>query len=298
MSIQEYNRFGPWVLEITGQDPAPALFLPHLDRSRPALLSFKIPRQIERREATPGMNLYDYLVSLFPEELEILQRVGETVRRTVISYQDIQSIALQENLLQGQLVIQGANQFCSLPFSSVSSDLMQRALNLIRARYTTAEPLLETESNSAFQPKDLSFFFSKLLSQQKVQHPGLALLAYQPEIPISKLHQKPLPKTLSFLLRSRLLESLHLSDGVELWVIDRGSGINRYGRPVYAKHVRYFPLHKGPVFAWEDHPRIPGIIQLRIHSPGVEGNLPRFLFSRENRMISEYQQYLNRIPRI
>jgi hypothetical protein len=174
---------------------------------------------------------------------------------------------------------------------------MQRALNLIRTRYTAAERLLEPESNPDFQPEDLSFFFSKLLSKQKVQDPDLALLAYQPEIPIHKFHQQPLPKILSFLLRSHLLESLHLSDGVELRVIDRGSGINRYGRAVYAKHIRYFPLHQGPAFSWEDHPRIPGILQLRVQLPRSEGISNRYLFSRDNRMISEYQEYLNRIPR-
>ena len=49
----EYDRFGPWVVEIGDEDPPPPLFLPHLTRTEQALLSVKIPRKVARRRGTP-----------------------------------------------------------------------------------------------------------------------------------------------------------------------------------------------------------------------------------------------------
>ena len=34
----EYDRFGPWVIEIGDEDPPPPLFVPHLTRSEAPLL--------------------------------------------------------------------------------------------------------------------------------------------------------------------------------------------------------------------------------------------------------------------
>jgi len=61
IETDEYNRFGPWVIEISEEDPPSPFFIPYLSRTEPALLSIKIPRKIDRRSAQAGMNLYDYL---------------------------------------------------------------------------------------------------------------------------------------------------------------------------------------------------------------------------------------------
>ena len=84
-------------------DPVPPLFQPYLTSEETPLLSVKVPRKIERRNARPGMNLYDYVVTLYHEELNILERVLDDVRSVTCPYRDIQCILHGEDLLAGRL---------------------------------------------------------------------------------------------------------------------------------------------------------------------------------------------------
>ena len=131
----EYDRFGPWAIEVTTADPAPPLFRPHLTRADPALLSIKIPRHIERRNARPGMDLYDYLVCLYEDDLTVMQRVGHEVRTETVRYQDVQYLRVSQDLLRGCLHLGLPGRPFELPYNTVSEALMERAVGLVRARY-------------------------------------------------------------------------------------------------------------------------------------------------------------------
>src|SRR5660398_172964 len=70
----EYDAFGPWIYEVRRPDEVPRLFRSHpLDLAN-ALLTVKVPREIERRVANPSMDLYDNLLSLGPESITVLSR--------------------------------------------------------------------------------------------------------------------------------------------------------------------------------------------------------------------------------
>lgn len=62
MAISEYDAFGPWIYEVDGEHPLPRLFAPYVRERVDALMLLKILRDIERRRATPDMELYDYVV--------------------------------------------------------------------------------------------------------------------------------------------------------------------------------------------------------------------------------------------
>ncbi len=68
LNTAEYDSFGPWVFEISEQCPIPALFEPNVNSDNNTLLSIKIPRDIERRNANPEMHLYNYVVNLYETE--------------------------------------------------------------------------------------------------------------------------------------------------------------------------------------------------------------------------------------
>ena len=57
LDIAEYNAFGPWAYEISDKYPLPRLFAPYFAADDNAVLKIKIPREIERRNASPGMDL-------------------------------------------------------------------------------------------------------------------------------------------------------------------------------------------------------------------------------------------------
>ena len=64
LDIAEYNAFGPWAYEISDKYPLPRLFAPYFAADDNAVLKINIPRETERRNASPGMDLYDYVVAL------------------------------------------------------------------------------------------------------------------------------------------------------------------------------------------------------------------------------------------
>ncbi len=60
--LSEYDSFGPWIDEVTTPDEVPPLYRDFpLDLGR-ARLVIKVPRAIDRRDATPDMDLYDHLL--------------------------------------------------------------------------------------------------------------------------------------------------------------------------------------------------------------------------------------------
>jgi hypothetical protein len=84
------------------------------------------------------MNLYDYLVSLYRNDLVILQRSGDIVIKQTFHYPDIQYLSYGENLLKGNLHLGLSETIFDLPFNTVSSREMERLAALTRERYCTA----------------------------------------------------------------------------------------------------------------------------------------------------------------
>jgi len=71
---EEFDRFGPWVDEVRVLADVPPLYRDHPLDFEAARLVLKVPRNISRREAHPGMDLYDHLLVLEDERLVVLSR--------------------------------------------------------------------------------------------------------------------------------------------------------------------------------------------------------------------------------
>ncbi|GCD19929.1 hypothetical protein CTKZ_14910 [Cellulomonas algicola] len=95
----EYARFGPWVDEVTTPDDVPRLYRDHpLDLTSTRLV-LKVPRNIARRDAHPGMDLYDHLLVLDDARLTVLSRTVTTSRRgapALTRPYDVREIALRD----------------------------------------------------------------------------------------------------------------------------------------------------------------------------------------------------------
>ena len=126
----EYNAFGPWAYEISDRYPLPRLFAPYFTADDKAVMKIKIPREIERRNAEPGMDLYDYVVALYEDRLLVLKREGDTVLEKQIPLKEFKGVRIYQNLLKGGYTIFSARGSISFPFNSVSLDLFQKLTNL------------------------------------------------------------------------------------------------------------------------------------------------------------------------
>ena len=309
----EYDRFGPWAIEVTTADPAPPLFRPHLTRSDPALLSIKIPRHIERRNARPGMDLYDYLVCLYEDDLTVMQRVGHEVRTETVRYQDVQYLRVSQDLLRGCLHLGLPSRPFELPYNTVSEALMERAVDLVRARYAGTDAHVATsavvETGRARRrsprlaarlqlrrvqrsdPEEgvLSFYFDRLLADERRHSPSLRLLAAQGTLAVADGGVHPLRRILFSIASKRLLESLHLTDGRELKIIDRGATYAYRWQAVYGVRTTFMPLVNLREATWrDDAAHATTVLELRTSGGTVEQ-----VFSRDNPSMESYASYLS-----
>ncbi|UCC50653.1 MAG: hypothetical protein JSV68_16270 [Anaerolineaceae bacterium] len=223
MRDQEYDRFGPWVIEISQNDPPPPLFLPYLTRSEEPLFSVKIPRTISRRDANPGMNLYDYLVTLYGKDIVILERVGDEVREHIFPYDEIHYLVLTEELLKGIVQLGLPDQIFNLPFNMTSATTMRYLTDLVRERYAAVEPAISVDAQEPGLEKGFSNHFDHLLAEQRVGGSSFRFLAGQPDTSIATHEANPFRKLIFGAADKTLMESMHFCDGRELKVISRGS---------------------------------------------------------------------------
>ncbi len=289
----EYDRFGPWVSEISDEDPPPPLFVPHLTRSETPLLSLKIPRRISRREAHPGMDLYDYMVSLYEQDMLVLERVGHDVGARTIRYRDVQHLSLREELLRGTVHLGVAAGHYDLPYNTVSGDIMRRLVSLIRERYLPDQgpPPIELEPISA---TELSFYFERLLRDEQAGDSAMQPVASQADTAMGALEESLVRRFLFGLVAKRLLESLHLSDGRELRVIDRGQPYAYRWRSVYGRAETWIPLADITAVDWDWGPDEADASPVKVTVSTSAGDL-RWIFTPNNATLGSYRRFLTAV---
>ena len=292
MSNIEVDHFGPWVIEISEDDPPPPLFLPYLTRLEEPTLSIKIPRNIEHRHARPGMNLYDYLVALYRYDMVILQRSGDTAIEHTYQYRDIQYLSYSENLLKGNLRLGLREVIFDLPFNTVSSREMERLAALIRERYCTAPDIVPALEEIPVPVEGLSFYFNGLLIKRDMAEPQFRLLAAQANTPVASSEASSLSELFFKVVGKTLLESMHFSDGRELKIVTRGQDYKYKWEAVYAKEYTYVPLENINGFRWQSDTRHTAVCRLLINTPA--GPLS-FVFTNDNAYIPIYSEFLEAV---
>jgi hypothetical protein len=290
MNDLEYQHFGPWIREISDIDPPSPLFLPYMTRQEPPLLSIKIPRKIESRNARPGMNLYDFLVSLYQHDLVILQRSGEKrVTEHIFRYQDIHYLRYSEELLKGTVRLGLRDNTFVLPFNTVSNRVMQRLVALIRERYGPAPRRAAAIEGYSGPVNGLSYYFRGLLRKKDIHEPQFCLLAAQADRPIAAYEPGRVGTLFHTASGKTLLESLHWSDGRELEMVTRGQDYKYRWQAVYAREYTYLPLEKISGFRWQDDSGHAAVSHLEIET--AAGPL-LFIFTADNPFIPPYTRFL------
>ncbi|MDO4316372.1 MAG: hypothetical protein Q4C45_11395 [Oscillospiraceae bacterium] len=132
MGISEYDAFGPWVYEIDGDHPLPPLFAPYVDSRRTYQMLFKIPRNLERRRATPDMDLYDQVVGVDGKSVCIWTRREKRVEFTAVPFREITGLRLYQKLLLGICTIYGREKGTEIRYNTVSASILWRFADLIR----------------------------------------------------------------------------------------------------------------------------------------------------------------------
>lgn len=284
---EEYDRFGPWVFEISENHPLPRLFRPFIKSEETPLLSIKIPRDIERRDARPGMHLYNYVVNLYEKDILILKREGDDVLSFMYPYNQIQCICHREELLYGNLQLKMTDGIYKLPYSNVSVKVIHKLIDQIRHRYADEARIPVKNSLKTEDIESLSFYFSGLLNKEAVRNPGFRPIASQNETSIAFSERGFFRKLKSGLVGKRMLESLHMTDGRELMVINRGQSFRRRSEAVYSKETFYVPMKKlKDISLYDDQQNTAVLNQDLVTS----NNSYHLVFLKDNETVSSYKK--------
>ena len=191
----EYDRFGPWIDDVTTPEEMPPLYRDYpLDLAR-ARMVLKVPRNISRRNATPDMDLYDHLLVLDEVGLTLLsRRVTTGTRRTPVTrgydvvavpYSQVVAVLDTTDLLDARLtVFSQAGAALSFSYSGSARASVTRLVSAIRAASEVYPPsaagraLLKSAARTAapavLDPGDADVVFVNDFEELARRHAGLA----------------------------------------------------------------------------------------------------------------------------
>lgn len=283
---RELDRFGPWVLEISSSDPPPRLFLPYLVGQDDPLLAIKVPRRIERRDARPGMDLYDYLVCLYSADLEVMRRDAHGVRRWTCAYRDIGYLSVTRTLLRGMLRLATPAGTCDVPFNTTSDRPVQRVIDLIRDRCPRGRRCEATPRAVDGPERSLSFGMRHRLRELRREQPGMRPVAVQDTLALGAHGDSAGRRLFSRMTGRRLLESVHCTDGQELLILDRAQRYAYRWEMVYGGATTYLPLASIRRVDRDDE------AEVTVATIHTDGGSVTHAFARANPSVEAYLDFL------
>ena len=231
--LREYDAFGPWIDEVTSQELMPPRFRPFYDELRAARLLLKVPRNVERRTARPGQDLYAAVLAVHDDHLTLLglpDRPQHPVTRRDVAVRDVVALSELSDLLIGRwsLLLRDGTRV-DLGHSTVSQERIEAATDLLRARMVTATGPGTDRAPRAVEVEEFAF------------RTVLIALERRCDAPVIPVHVEP-RNTLRRDVRGRLVltSGLMLVDaGEELVVVDGGPPRRPWRGPTYARTTTF-----------------------------------------------------------
>ncbi len=237
----EFNSFGPWVFEIADMHKFPPLFSNYEYLLDEACLFLKFPRNIERRNATPDMNLYDVVLGIFNDYILVLRCTNNKVLETSISINDINYLIKKEFLLTGVLILKTPKTTVTVNYNTVSSAIIDHLIRLIR-KLQQRLPIALHLSSVIYKESPENILFVNAIKYLNKHEPENKLIAYQPRF---KLTQKL--SLFSKLINTTYIPTpsatyLFMVNDSELIILDHSSKNEDDKASRYAYSYIYIPL--------------------------------------------------------
>ena len=241
LDLAEYNAFGPWAYEISEKNPLPRLFAPYFTADDKAVIKIKIPREIERRNGKPGMDLYDYVVALYEDRILILKREDGTVLEKQIPLKEFKGVRIYQNLLKGGYTIFSARGSISFPFNSVSLDLFRKLTNLVLERVKSQ--VRDISSLPVTETAPESMLLINMLHDTEMKLPDIRVGAVQKS---ADVHRKGATQNMieRMLWGEMNPEALHLYTDQYLIVFENGVFPNYVGMQDFGYIQTIIPLDR------------------------------------------------------
>jgi hypothetical protein len=134
--LREYDAFGPWIYNVKAERDTPERFRAACEGHRSARFLLKVPREIERRDAHPGMDLYIAMLAVHDHGASFMRLTGDGVTVQDLVWDEVAALQSHTNLLYARwtLMLRDGGAF-GLDYNAVSSDLMDKVTDFVRSHW-------------------------------------------------------------------------------------------------------------------------------------------------------------------
>ena len=302
----EYDRFGPWIDEVLSPGDLPRLYRDHPVDFGAAQLVLKVPRNIDRRDATAEMDLYDHVLVAGRDDLTVLSRRAAPARDrreaavpgglpgglprgydiAIVPFGHIVAIRDVADLLNGRLtmwLVDGST--LQVPYNGAARDAVGRLVAVLRDATTTmpASPVGESLRKAALTMptptlapgKDDLALLSELRDLQR-QNPAVVAWTCHGRIPVH-----PRRGGLTGVLRRAshaispmtLHGSILAADEAALEVLGRHDWLVRGRAPIHSVSRFILPWSAPDGLRLAPHPRYPDATVATIFAGGFSVEL-------------------------
>jgi len=284
--FSEYDRFGPWIHEVTEPEDVPRLYRSYPIDLSAARLVLKVPRQIARRDATPDMDLYDHLLILERERLTLLSRrvtkaardampdTGPGYDIVVVLLADVVAIHDVVNLLDGRLTVAtSTGHSLTVPYNGSARDTVARLVRVLRAAAgeKSASPVgsaLQSAGNAtgdADGARSLGSVDTHLVShylELRRDNPDLVTWAShgtRPLMPDLPGLEGIIPRLAHAVSPMTLHGALVVADGIAMEMLGRHAWLVRGRHAIYSTSRLVIPFGAPDGLDLLPHPMYPGV---------------------------------------
>lgn len=290
-STTEYDRFGPWIDTVRTAQDVPRLFSDYDFDPQAVRLTLKVPRNIERRDADPSMDLYDHLLIVRDVDLTILSRRIPAKERSVQRHEttgyDVASIRFDEiaslhdsiNLLDGRFEIRTiAGAWHVLRYNGSARDTVAELMGLLKGGFDTRQgrvaSAIKAGAPKALDPRDLApgerdvIFVSDALELRRTQQ-GLDVWACHGRVPavgLDTANSTVWQRLARWVSPVNLSGALIAADAVALEVLSRRHWLQRARLPEHSHGRTVVALASLDGVRITPHPRFAGVLVVTLTS--------------------------------
>lgn len=265
----EFDAFGPWIDEVRTADDVPPLYDDHpLDLTTTRLV-LKVPRNMSRRDAQAGMDLYDHLLVMGSDSLTSLSRVtgpepgGVRYTERTVRYDDVVAVRDQVSLLDGQVrVFARDGSVLAFGYNGAAADGAERLVDELRlvmaqaqdgatSRAAAGRPAVQPGSDPAappLAPGALGTLDVALVTAYRMlarRYPGMRVLAMHPRAVVRSQGEgfvAGVRRAVQVFAPTVLQGAVVATDGEFLEVVGRRAGLQRGRVPVHSRSRLVVPL--------------------------------------------------------
>ena len=231
--LREYDAFGPWIYEIKDERDTPRRFRAACGRHYDARFLLKVPRNVERRDARPGMDLYVAVLAVHDHGVSLMRLTDERVVTQDLVWSDVAALESYKDLLFSRLTLMSRDGGAfALEYNTVSSALIRKVTDFVRCRWTP-----HGEAPSAFEP-DPAVIIADLVFQNELD----ARQRSGPQ-PVAAIHAEPANRYCRDAANRRRLSTgvMFLEAPDELIIVNRGEPTRRFLEARYTVNCVFVP---------------------------------------------------------